>query len=104
MNEHTPPPLTYLVHPRDNGKIGDNWHLCLLDFGADGQFSITTDRVHASESVFGEPEDDVRLWCAASALLATVEDLLRHYAMGHENNPEIKRARAVIALAKEGRQ
>ena len=48
-----------------------------------------------------EDEDDaqaiVELLNDREALRAVVRDLLAHYAAGHEDNPEIKRARAALA-------
>ena len=47
-----------------------------------------------------EDEDDaeaiVELLNDREALREVVQDLLKHYATGHEDNPEIKRARAVL--------
>lgn len=66
---HTKHRLTYLKHPRDDAKIGENWDLCSIDFGHE-DFTITTSGIHASDLILGEPEANVRLWCAAGALLA----------------------------------
>lgn len=67
---HTKSPLTY-----EREASGENWHVATVEFGlfSAETFYITTDHVHASEVSYGEPEDDVRLWCAARDLLAASE-------------------------------
>lgn len=70
---HTKNPLTY-----EREASGENWHVATVEFGlmATETFFITTDHVHASEVDYGEPEDDVRLWCAARELLTALTDLI----------------------------
>ena len=72
--KHTPGPLTYEM----DTYSGDNWLVAIVEFGRQPDGSIvhayiTTDGVQASRLEFGDPEADLRLWTAASAMYESLD-------------------------------
>lgn len=87
--KHTRVPLTY-----ETEYSGTNWLLAVVDFGVQPDDKrvrgyITSDHVHASELVYGDPEADMKLWCASPKILALLMDITRiaTWIKDNQNNP-----------------
>jgi hypothetical protein len=99
MNTHT---AMRMKHQTE--YTGDDWLIAVVEFGTQPNGKnlrgyITTDHVPASEIVYGDPEADLRLWSAASALLEAAQGAIAALSQPHTYPADIEAAKTWLARA-----